>query len=592
MGNELNNEYIDKEPEDYENSFIRYGVICQKWGEKNNEDSYLSLPNLSFSYKDKRYYYSLFGVFDGHNSDYVPKYLSKNIQKFFEKEIPTINKDNYKIKIEEIFKSMDKELREDKKEKKENDVKQKDEKEKENKDNIIKENKENNNIINENEEDNKDINKEKKEDINYIDNGVDEKELNIIKNTIKNIKDIPNELKEVEDSEIEDLLIFKNLFKCNNNYIHNNMDVNYIGSSASMVLITNDSIITADLGVTKCILLNKDGNILNIKDNIDNNSSNSTTKDFNDKESLNSRDTKDTTTTKNSKNSKNTKFFKDYYKELHTFYNLEEKKRIKKFNKTIDYQNLTINFYVPASRCFGLFKYKDNEILEEENQIISCVPDVYIYDKKDVDFILLFTKGAFPYGENFKNFNEKMKILLNDNNNNQKIKLSEYINEYVKNKKEEEKKNNIKKRASSNSSNKSILKTVNSIYVGKEDFGEDNAIVNELNKTYYKDIMSLNNNNNCNGNYNTTCILIQLLQKGDITDTGDKLDEEKKNEIKEEKKSINVNENPQNNKDQAKNENQIKNDEFKQKNDNPENIQEEVKNENDNNNIIDINNME
>ena len=582
MGNELNNEYIDKEPEDYENSFIRYGVICQKWGEKNNEDSYLSLPNLSFSNKDKRYYYSLFGVFDGHNSDYVPKYLSKNIQKFYEKEISTINKDNYKKKIEEIFKSIDKELREDKKEKKENDVKQKDEKEKENK--------ENNNIINENEEENKDINKEKKEDINYLDNGVDEKELNIIKNTIKSIKDLPNELKEVDDSEIEDLLIFKNLFKCNNNYIYNNMDVNYIGSSASMVLITNDSIITADLGITKCILLNKDGNILNNKDNTDNNSSNSTTKDFNDKESLNSRDTKDTSTTKNSKNSKNTTHFKGHYKDLHTFNNLEEKKRIKKFHKTIDYQNLTINFYVPASRCFGLFKYKDNEILKEEDQIISCIPEVYIYDKKDVDFILLFTKGAFPsYGESFKNFKEKIKILLNDNNNNQKIKLSEYINEYVKNKKEEEKKNYIRKKAlaSSNIPNKSIL---NSIYVGKEDFGEDNALLNELNKTYYKDITSLNNNNNCNENYNTTCILIQLLQKGDITDTGDTLDEEKKSETIEEKKEINVNENPLDNKGQSKNENQ-KNDEFKKENDNPENTQEVVKNENEKNNIIDINNV-
>ena len=35
--------------------------------------------------------------------------------------------------------------------------------------------------------------------------------------------------------------------------------------------------------------------------------------------------------------------------------------------------------------------------------------------------------------------------------------------------------------ASSNTPNKSIL---NSIYVGKEDFGEDNALLNELNKTY------------------------------------------------------------------------------------------------------------
>ena len=118
-------------------------------------------------------------------------------------------------------------------------------------------------------------------------------------------------------------------------------------------------------------LFNKEGNILNIKEN---------------------------------KDSKN---YEDYNVE-HNFNNPDEKKRIKRFNRTIDYNCLKLNFYVPASRCFGFFKYKDNDILKEENQIISCVPDVNIYDKKEVDFILLLTRGAFPAGESLKKLTEKI----------------------------------------------------------------------------------------------------------------------------------------------------------------------------------------
>jgi serine/threonine protein phosphatase PrpC len=550
MGNELTNEYIDKEPKDYESDCIRYGVICQKWGEKTNDDSYLSLPDQSISDKDKTFNYSLFGVFDGHNSSYISEYLSVNIQKLFEKEISTINKDNYKTKIEEIFKSMDKELRGDKQEPEQKQKEDKASENKENKENEEnkdnkedkenKENKENNNIINENKDETQNSNIDKKEEINYIDVRADEKEINIVKNTIKDIKDLPDELKEVDDSDIEDLLIFKNLFRFNNNYLYNNNNPNYIGSSASMVLINDDYIIAADLGITKCILLNKDGSILNIKDIKDNkNFKNANTKDFNDKDS------------KSSKDAKNTKIFSDS-KILHTFFNLEEKKRIKKFNKTIDYQSLKINFYVPASRCFGFFKYKDNKILNEENQIISCVPDVYLYDKKDVDFILLLTKGAFSNGDNFNNFKENIKNIFNNKNK----KLSELINEYVKNKKEEEKNKMYIAVNTSSSSILSMNKASNSIYVGKEDYGEDNTFINELNSTYYKDIMSLNKANNCNGNYNTTCILIQLLKKEEVTSIGD-------NELDggNEKKSIN--EIPQESKDQTKNEDTIKKDEPK-----------------------------
>ena len=571
MGNELLNEenIKEKEPEDYTNDFLKYGLITKKGEEKSNDDNYILMPNLSNPEDGKKNNISLFGVFDGHNSDFVPNYLNKNIHKFYEKEILNINKNNFKTKIEEIFKNIDKELKGDKKKEKikidgpnnDEDEEKDEEKKKKEEEKVV-------NKINENQEE------EKKEEIDYINVGVDKKEFDYIKNEIKNSKDIPDEFKEIDDNELENLLLFKNLFQYNNNYLYNNNNVNYIGSSASVVLITDDNVITADLGITKCILFNKEGNILNSKEN------------------------------------KESKYNGDYKVE-HTFSNSDEKKRIKKFNKSIDYNSLKLNFYVPASRCFGFFKYKENEILKEENQIISCVPDVYIYDKKDVDYILLITKGAAPIGETLVNFMKKIKD-INSNigeNNLEKyndMKLSDLISEYIKCKKEEGDKINTSKSSSTPSGalNKTTTKTNSSIYVGKEDFGEENVIINELNNSYYKDIMSLNKSNDCHGNYNATYILIQLFKNkinkpneipkpeetnknGETKEEENKIEneikkeEENKNEIKEEKKIENEIKKEEENKNEIKEEKKIENEE-ENKNNKEENKEggEIIKNDN------------
>ena len=550
MGNELLNEenIKEKEPEDYTNDFLKYGLITKKGEEKSNDDNYILMPNLLNPEDGKKNNISLFGVFDGHNSDFVPNYLNKNIHKFYEKEILNINKNNFKTKIEEIFKNIDKELKGDKKKEKikidgpnnDGDEEKDEEKKKKEEEKVV-------NKINENQEE------EKKEEIDYINVGVDKKEFDYIKNEIKNSKDIPDEFKEIDDNELENLLLFKNLFQYNNNYLYNNNNVNYIGSSASVVLITDDNVITADLGITKCILFNKEGNILNSKEN------------------------------------KESKYNGDYKVE-HTFSNSDEKKRIKKFNKSIDYNSLKLNFYVPASRCFGFFKYKENEILKEENQIISCVPDVYIYDKKDVDYILLITKGAAPIGETLVNFMKKIKD-INSNigeNNLEKyndMKLSDLISEYIKCKKEEGDKINTNKSSNTPSGalNKTTTKTNSSIYVGKEDFGEENVIINELNNSYYKDIMSLNKSNDCHGNYNATYILIQLF-KNKINKPNEipKPEEMNKNgEKKEEENKIeNENKKEEEDKNEKKEEKKIENEIKKEEEENKNEIKEEKKIEN------------
>ena len=498
MGIDSSNHNINKdiEPTDYKTDFFKYCIFSKKCGEKTLDDTLLSQPNISVKNDSKETNFSLFGVFDGHNSDYVSKYLSKNIQKLYEKEISNINKDNYQSKIEEIFKAMDKQLKGEQKE------------------NIQKANEEEeNNIININNDNNIIEN-----DFNSIDIGVKDNEVNLIKDSIQNGQDIPEDLKDIDDSEIKELLLFKNLFQYNNNYLYNNNNLNYIGSSASVVLINDNNIITADLGLTKCILFNKDGIILNNKE---------------------------------------TKIFEE-----HTFKNKEEKKRIKKFNKSIDYESLKINFYVPASRSFGFFEYKENEVLNEENQIISCVPDVNIYDRKGIDFILLVSKGMSPTNDSLKKLLDKIKNVKKDNNGNDiEIKLTDVINEYIKYKKEEIKRiasrKNPKIPKVNTGMSKAEHKSTSSIYIGKEDCAEEKEIIKQLDENYFTDVMNINKTYDCKGDYNSTCILIQLLKyQAPEKKKIEKVikNEENKKKAEEEKEENKILENNKNEQEKDKNE--------------------------------------
>ena len=520
MGNDIlnNNTNKDIEPTDYKADSFKYCIFSKKCGEKSLDDSLLSQPNISVVNDSKETKFSLFGVFDGHNSDYASQYLSKNIQKLYEIEIANINKNNYKSKIEEIFKAMDKQLKGKQKE----NIQEVNEKEE---NNLNKINNDNNIIEN---------------DIKGIDISVKDNEFNLIKESIQNGQDIPDDLKDIDDSEIKDLLLFKNLFQYNNNYLYNNNNLNYIGSSASIVLINDNNVITADLGLTKCILFNKDGIILNQKD----------------------------------------------YKENHTFKNKEEKKRIKKFNESIDYESLKINFYVPASRSFGFFEYKENEVLNEENQIISCIPDVYIYDRKNVDFILLVSKGMLPTGDNLQKLLDKIKKAKKDNNENEfDIKLTDIINEYIKHK--EEIKNSSKKNTKiPKVSSKTEHKSTSSIYIGKEDCAEEKEIIKQLDEKYFTDIMNINKTYDCNGDYNSTCILIQLLKyQAPEKKQNENIikNEENAKKVREEKEgNIILEKNKEEEKKDKNEENKIENEKIEKNEEikNENEIKNEIKNEN------------
>ena len=463
MGNEYSEENVLKEiePIDYADEYIKYGIVSKIGEEKSLDDCFLTLPDLSSSKEAKNpINFSLFGIFDGHNNNYVAKYLTNSFEEFFVKEAGNILENNCEKQFGDIFKAVDKKLKEEK----------------------------NNNI-------------ENKE---YINDDVNDNEIKYYKDLIEKTEKIPEDLKKVDDSQIKNLLLFRNLFKYNNNYLYNNNNPDYIGSSASLVMINNERIYVADLGITKCILFNSEGKILNDDKNTENKNEN------------------------------------DYLSFDHIFSNKSEKKRIKKFNENIDYEKLKMNIYLPASRCFGLFKYKADEILKEENQIISCVPKVISKEKDSVDFILLMTKGMVNLLKD--NLNEFIKKIV-DIFRTQKeadIKITDLLNKYIEDKikeRDEKEKNNDKKEE--NKPKESIKN--NLIYVGKEDFGEENEIINELKKNYYKDIMEMNKNScySCHEKYNITCMLLKVSKnKKPIIEVKKekKVEEKKEVEKKEEKK--------------------------------------------------------
>ena len=458
MGNDLTNvDDLDKE-ENTQNEFIKYGLISKKYEEKSNEDSYIISPNIKLSEGSRSLEYSLFGIFDGHNSNYISNFLSKNINAFFETKIKDINDKTYKEKIEEVFKEIDENLRIE-------------------------------------------LNKNK-DDKNSVDLELNEKEKEFIKNSIKKSEDIPEDYKDFDDKEFEDLLVFKNLFDYNHNFIKNRNNLNYIGSSASLVLINQENIITIELGITKCFLLDKNGIIINSKIKED---------DEIDIDPKNNNEIKE-----------------------HKFSNKQEKKRIKKFNKDIDFESLKNNPYVPTSRSFGFFKYKENELLREENQIISCVPDIEKYDKNKVDFIFLIT-GLDIHPEDQTILSQKIKNL--NKRKNKDVKYSKVIEELIKGfQKEKEKSKKDLDKINQNDDKKNL-----NLYIGKDNIEEENIILNELDEDYYKDITELNKTNNFEGNGNITCILIKLNKDININKE-ENIKDEKEKEKKENKLSDNKNE--------------------------------------------------
>ena len=203
------------------------------------------------------------------------------------------------------------------------------------------------------------------------------------------------------------------------------------------------------------------------------------------------------------------------------------------------------------------------------------------------------TKGMIDIlKDDQNNLNELKDIIITkfkENNNN--INISQILNEFIDKKiKEKEKLNENNKIENNNNENKkeNINKNhFNSVYVGKEDFEEENETINELKKNKYKEIIDLNKDEyyNWNDKYNITCALIKLLDKKypeiEVKEKEKETENNKKDENHNIKNDItkekDINEKKEN-KNEMDKENKIEN-EKKEIEDVKKNVNEENKNE-------------
>ena len=188
----------------------------------------------------------------------------------------------------------------------------------------------------------------------------------------------------------------------------------------------------------------------------------------------------------------------------------------------------SINPYIKCSRSFGFFKYKENKLLNEENQIISCVPDIEIYDKKNIRFIFFIT--GLEIGPNSqKKLSEEISN-LNEKQDEQK-KYSKLIEKLPKHfQKEKSKVKNLE----TDNTKKNIWKNNFNLYFGNDNLNDENIFINELDEDYYKDIIDLNNKD-IPEKRNITCILIKLNESKDDNVDKDIENKDKENEEKEKK---------------------------------------------------------
>ena len=198
-----------------------------------------------------------------------------------------------------------------------------------------------------------------------------------IDNIYRNI-DIKNTLNR---NDIDALNIFMDIIDPSN--LEGVFISDYVGSSGIIILISEKITYIANAGNSHCIAINKNLSIINDKNIIE-----------------------------------------------QSMYDNNEKKRIK-ISKGFKYGKEKTNNYEDEeyiyTRGFGNFQYKNNNLINLENQQISPVPDIFEIINEDIKLLIICNSGFF----------ESYKIINNNtiNNKNTEKNIAEYFIKKLNNKK-------------------------------------------------------------------------------------------------------------------------------------------------------------
>ena len=345
MGEELNKPIKQYNPKDNQNIYLKYGLnSVQGW--KASMEDYI----LDFAESDPQKVLNIFGIFDGYGGREISKYLSIHFFEFL-KNNENFKNAKYKEALSETFLEIDKSFK---------------------------------------------TNNVQKELTKYSEEFKTLKE-----QEIKNIYSIEEKANE---DELKQMITFNEVLDPRN--IENSNVADFTGSSGIIILICdNKNLFIANAGNSRCLVLNKEGVIIN--------------------------KTKD-----------------------HSMDNSEEKKRVN-LARSLNEEEDNIRFeknkqeeYLEITKGFGFMEFKGNEWVDQRDQEVSADPDIIEVPLKEIKYIIIGSHGIFegnPHDiNNEDNTNNKIckyfiEEIKNDENKNYSKIIEEYFEKNISKDKNDEK---------------------------------------------------------------------------------------------------------------------------------------------------------
>ena len=330
MGEELDKPEKTFSPIDKENIYLKFGFNQVQGWKKTMEDY-----SIEFLESNEKKFMNIFGIFDGHGGREVPKYLQAHFLEYLNKNKNFLT-DKYKEGITETFFELDQKF----------------------------------------------TTKEAQEElVKYSEEFKPEKE-----KELNEINDLCSPNEKLTKEELEQVMAFNEVFDPRN--IENANIAEFTGATGMIIAVCYKEILIAYAGNSRCLILDKDGKIIN--------------------------QTKD-----------------------HTLLSENEKKRVdlaRSFNddeeekKKGEDENIE---FLDSTRGFGDLEFKGNEWIEQKDQEISVEPQIVFVPYNNAKYIIFGSHGMFE-GDDNKINDEIGKYFFEEinKNKNNNIKFSDVIKNY------------------------------------------------------------------------------------------------------------------------------------------------------------------
>ena len=328
MGEELDKPEKTFSPIDKENIYLKFGFNQVQGWKKTMEDY-----SIEFLESNEKKFMNIFGIFDGHGGREVPKYLQAHFLEYLNKNKNFLT-DKYKEGITETFFELDKKF----------------------------------------------TTKEAQEElVKYSEEFKPEKE-----KELNEINDLCSPNEKLTKEELEQVMAFNEVFDPRN--IENANIAEFTGATGMIIAVCYKEILIAYAGNSRCLILDKDGKIIN--------------------------QTKDHTLLLENEKKR---------VDLARSFNDDEEEKKKGEDENIE--------FLDSTRGFGDLEFKGNEWIEQKDQEISVEPEIVFVPYNNAKYIIFGSHGMFE-GDDNKINDEIGKYFFEEINKNNNIKFSDVIKNY------------------------------------------------------------------------------------------------------------------------------------------------------------------